>query len=277
MVAAVPETVYSAAPELADPRAFAARAAADLRRSLPIGWRLFRANLRARYRRSLLGFAWLLFPAAAATLISAYLQSRRVFAVGETELPYVLHVLVGIVLWQVFVDALNAPLQQLGAGRQMITRSRVPHEALLFAGLCEVALNAAVRLAALAAALAVLGLVPAASVLLVPLGMAALAALGLAVGLAVAPLGLLYDDVRPGLMLAVAFWFFLTPIVYPTPAGGPLRFNPVTPLLDTARGWVVAPEAGVGFFIVFGLALAALAGAWLVYRLARPHVVTRLG
>src|SRR5262245_15954080 len=103
------ETVYSARPELADPAGFVRRALADFGRSLPIGWQLFRAGLTSRRRRSLFGYAWLLLPAAATTLLCLYLQSRRIFEVGATALPYAIHVLAGMVLWQTFTDALNAP------------------------------------------------------------------------------------------------------------------------------------------------------------------------
>jgi len=277
MDGAMSETVYSAAPELADPAGFLARAGADLGAALPAGWQLFRAQLRARRRRALLGGLWLLAPAAAATLLCVYLQSRRLFAVGPTELPYALHVLAGIVLWQTFHDALNAPLARLSAERQIVTRSRVPHEAVLLSGLWEVALNGAVRLAALAAALALLGFVPAPSALLLPLGLAALALLGFALGLVAAPFGLLWDDVRQALLLVAGFWFFMTPIVYPGPAAGWLRLNPVTPLLETARSWLAGPGVAPGFFLVLALAAAALVLAWLLYRLARPHVTARLG
>jgi len=271
------ETVFSARSELAAPAGFLARAGRDLRRSLPVGWRLFRANLRSRHRRSALGYLWLLLPAAAATLICVYLQSRRIFTVGATDLPYAVHVLSGLLLWQVFVDALNAPLQQLWAGRTMITRSRVPHEAVLLGGLFEVALNALVRLAVLAAALAAFRIAPAPSVLLLPLGMLALALLGFTLGLLAAPLGLLYDDVRHGLALLAGFWFFLTPVLYPAPAAGPLRLNPVTPLLDTSRSWILSGETGAAFFLVTAAAAILLVAAWLFYRLARPHLVARLG
>jgi len=271
------ETVFSARSELADPAGFIAGAGRDLRRALPVGWRLFRANLRSRHRRSLLGYLWLLLPAVAATLICVYLQSRRIFSVGPTELPYAVHVLSGLVLWQVFVDALNAPLQQLWAGRPVITRSRVPHEAVMLSGFYEVALNALVRLGVLAAVLAAFEVVPGASVLLLPLGMLTLALLGFAIGLLAAPLGLLYDDVRHGLALLAGFWFFLTPILYPAPAGGLLRLNPVTPLLETSRSWILSPGTSAGFFLVTGAAAVLLVGAWLCYRLARPHLVARLG
>ena len=271
------ETVYSARPELADPAGFLRRALADLRGSAPIGWQLFKASLRARHRRSLLGYLWLLLPAAAATLICVYLQSRRIFDVGATPLPYAVHVLAGMVLWQTFVDALNAPLQQLQAGRQMITRSRIPHEAVMLAGFCEVTLHALVRLGVLAVALGVLGIVPAPSIALVPLGMLALALLGFVFGLLAAPWGLLFDDVKQGLVLLTGFWFFLTPIVYPAAPGGVLRLNPVTPLLETTRGWILSPGVSGGFFPILALAFALLIAAWLMYRLARPHAVARLG
>lgn len=277
MLGAMAETAFSARPELAAPGRFLAAAGRDLARSPPVAWRLFRAGLRSRHRRSLLGYFWLLLPAAAATLICVYLQSRRIFSVGATDLPYAVHVLAGLVLWQTFVDALNAPLQQLWAGRTMITRSRVPHEAVLLGGLYDVALSGLIRLAALAAVLAAFGIVPAASAALVPLAMLALALLGFAFGLAAAPLGLLYDDVRHGLSLLAGFWFFLTPILYPAPMSGPLLLNPVTPLLDTGRGWILAGGTGPGFFLVTGAALLLLVVAWLGYRLARPHLVARLG
>ena len=271
------EILYSAAPALADPRGFLAAAGRDLRRSLYIGWQLFRAGLRARHRRSLLGYLWLLLPAATAALICAWLQSRRVFDVGSTELPYPLHVLAGVVLWQVFVDALNAPLQQLWAERPLISRTQVPHEAVMLAGGYEVGLNALVRLAALAVALAALGISPATSIALLPLAVVALALLGFSLGVLAAPLGLLYDDVRQGLMLVLAVWFFLTPIVYPAPSAGPLRLNPVTPLLETGRSWILSPGTAPGFFLVSAVAALLLVVAWLLYRLARPHLVARLG
>ncbi|HEX9954790.1 MAG TPA: ABC transporter permease [Allosphingosinicella sp.] len=271
------EIVYSAAPELRSPGRFCRAAAADLRAGLPIGWRLFRSNLRVRYRRSWFGYVWLLLPALGTAAIAAFVQSQRIVGLGETELPYPAFVLAGMILWQVFVEALNAPLQQLQAGRQLLTRSQVPHEALILAGLFELMLNAAVRLIVLAAALAVLGVAFHATLLLVPLAALSLALLGLAVGLAVAPLGMLYDDVSRAMTLGLGFAFFLTPILYPIAAGSPLRFNPLAPALENARQWIAGDGAAPGFFLVTAASAALLVLAWLFYRLARPHFISRLG
>ncbi|WP_165356235.1 ABC transporter permease [Sphingosinicella sp. BN140058] len=270
-------TLISARPQLTDPRGFLLAAMADLPLSMAIGWALFRANLRARQRRSALGYLWLLAPAAAATVICTYLQSRRIVEIGSTQLPYAAHVLAGMLLWQIFVEALNAPLQQLTISRQMMTRSRVPHEAIIIGGVFEVLLNGAIRLAVLAAAAAWFGVDFAPTILLVPLGAAALILLGLAFGMIILPWGLLYQDVGRAIALGTTLWFFLTPVFYRAPAGGLTRINPVTPLLDSTRSWIGPGGASAAFLPVTAGAAACLVLAWLFYRLARPHVVARLG
>jgi lipopolysaccharide transport system permease protein len=272
------ETVYTSQSELRHPLRFLSEAARDLRRSPAVAWGLFRSNMQARYRRAWLGYLWLLLPTIGTTAVWVYVQSRRIVEITPTAVPYPVYVLAGTILWQVFADALNAPMQQLAAGRQMITRSRVPHEALILAGLYEVLLNCAVRLVVLAAVLVVFRVPLGASVLLVPFGIAALALLGLTLGLFAAPIGMLYDDVGRAIALITGFWFFLTPVLYRVPPSGILRFNPVTPFLDTTRAWMTAGgSASKSLVTLTSVTIIALVLAWLFQRLARPHVVARLG
>lgn len=272
------ETVYNAERELRDPGRFLGSAKDDLRHTAAVAWHLFRRNVQVRYRRTWLSYAWLLLPIIGTTLVWVYIQSRRIIVLSPPEIPYPVHVLAGMALWQTFVDALNAPLQQLGAGRQLVTRSRVPLEALVLAGVLEVLLNCGARLLVLAAMLFAYDVRIGWSVLLAPLGIAALTLLGLAFGVLLAPVGLLYDDVSRAVAMVTGLWFFLTPVIYRAPQAGLLRFNPVTPLLETTRAWLTssAPAAG-GFVLVSAAAAALLMLAWAVLRLARPHVVARLG
>ena len=275
---AVLQTVFDARPEIARPGAFLRRGWCELRVVPRLAGKLFRSNLRAARRRSLFGYLWLLLPAATTALVSVYLQRRQIVTVGMTPLPYALHVLAGMVMWQAFLDALNAPVQQLGAARPLITRTMLPHEAVLLAGLCEVSLHSAIRFVALAVFVAAIGLVPAAGALaMIPLGTLLLIVLGTGLGLALAPLALLYDDVRRGIGVATTLWFFLTPVLYVAPQTGWLRYNPVTPLLDTARGALMEPALPTGFVVTGIASLVLLLFAWLGYRLARPHVIERLG
>lgn len=276
------EVVYSAESQLRAPGRFASGLWADLRLSPAVAWRLFLHNLRASYRQSWMGYFWLLLPPLATTAMWVYLNAARVLDVGPTDAPYPVYVLTGTLLWQVFADALNSPLQQLSAARNILKKSMVPHEAFLLAGLFEVLFNFAVRLALALPLFAWFKTALPASALLAPAGVASLLLLGFSIGLLLTPTGLLYQDVSRGLGLLAGFWFFLTPVIYPSTARWaaslPGRLNPVTPLLVTTRAWLTrgaAPVAGA-FPLVVCLSLLCLCAAWLCYRLARPHLTARL-
>jgi lipopolysaccharide transport system permease protein len=271
------ETVYSSQAELQHPSRFLAEAWRDLRHAPPVAWQLFRSNVQARHRRAWLGYLWLLLPTIGTTLVWVYVQSRQIVAVRATGLPYTVYALSGIIFWQVFSESLLSPLQQFGSNKPLITRSRVPHEALILAGLLETLFHCAIRLLILIAVVIAFGVTVDAAAVLVPLGVLALALMGLALGLLATPMGLLYDDVGRALTMMTGFWFFLTPVVYPTPARGFLRFNPVSPLLETTRQWLTASAPIRNFAAVTGATIVVLIAAWLLHRLARPHVVARLG
>jgi lipopolysaccharide transport system permease protein len=270
------DVVYRAGSDLRNPTRFLRAAAADLVTAGPIGWRLFQRHARTRYRRAWLGYLWLVLPAAASALLCTLVRSQRLVTVGPTVLPYPVYVLSGVIFWQLFVEALTAPLQHLNEARPMITRSGLPAEGVFMAALIALLLTAAVRLAVLAAALLLFGVELSAWALLVPLGAVSLILLGFAIGLLVAPVGMLYDDVSQAITLGTGFILFVTPVLYPIPYRGAFRLNPVTPLLDSSRGWLIGAAASPGLFpVVVGSALAVVAG-WLIFRAARPHVVERL-
>jgi lipopolysaccharide transport system permease protein len=270
--------IYTAEPELKRPRDFLGRSFRDLGASAAPAWALFVSSLRAEHRRSWFGYLWLIIPAVGLATLCTFILSQRVVAVGRTELPYPVFVFSGMVLWQIFVDALNAPLDQLKRSRQLITRSVVSHEAVIGVGALQALLNAAVRLCALAVLILAFGVPVGWGAWLFPVGLLAMFVTGLAVGVATAPLGLLYDDLGRGLFLAVGFLFFVTPVAYPLPERGLFRLNPFAILIDTSRGWLTGGSGGAATFTaVSTVALAALVLAWLSYRIARPHLVARLG
>jgi lipopolysaccharide transport system permease protein len=268
--------IYSSEAQFARPGSFFREALGDLRASPRIGARLFTAQLRGRARRSLLSYLWLILPPAAVALLCVYLQSLGILKSGPTELPYVLYVLSGMLLWQVFVEALNAPARQVLAARQLISRSRVPHEAILIGAVYDVFLSAAIRIVLLLAAFWIYdgATIPGVGL---PLAALVLILFGFSIGLLVAPWALLYDDAKHALTMLATFWFFLTPVAYRAVSHGPLALNPVTPLLETARSAFTGGGWSAGFFLVAGAAAFLLILGWLLYRLARPYFVERLG
>jgi lipopolysaccharide transport system permease protein len=276
------EAVYTADSQLRSPGSFVSGGASDLRVSPPVAWQLFLRRLQAEYRRSLLGYVWILLPPVAMTGAWMVLNATRVLTAGPTDIPYPLFALAGTTLWQVFVDAVHAPLHRLTAARAVLGKSRLPHEAFLLAGVLDVLFNFAVRVLVIVPVLVWYGAGPAPSLLLAPFGVAALLLLGFSVGLLLAPLGLLYSDVSRGITLVTGVLFFLTPVVYPVPPTGAAAWllvaNPIAPLLETARAWMTGGAAlpADGFVPVVAASLGAFVLGWCCYRLARPHLVARL-
>jgi len=57
------------------------------------------------------------------------------------------------------------------------------------------------------------------------------------------------------------------------------RWNPLTPLVTVTRDWLTTGASGQlpVFLIVTAVSLALLFAGWVLYRLALPHVIARMG
>jgi lipopolysaccharide transport system permease protein len=255
----------------------------DLLSSRELAWRLFLRDTRARYRKSLLGYFWVFVPPLVAALPFIFLNAQGVIEIGQTPLPYGAYALIGTMIWQVFVDALNSPLQAVSGAGAMLTRINFPREALLLTGLMQVCFSFLVRLLLVVLVFAVYSMVPPTTVLLFPLGILAIVLTGFVTGLLLTPLGLLYGDVQKALAIFTPFLMLLTPVLYPLPksglAGTIVALNPLTPLVTTTRDWLTLGTTPhyVGFVAVTALMTALLAVGWIAYRVALPHLIARLG
>jgi lipopolysaccharide transport system permease protein len=248
-----------------------------------LAWRLFVRDLSAQYRSSILGYFWVFIPPLIASLPFVYLTSAGVIKVADTPVPYAAYATVGTIIWQTFADALNSPLRAVNAARALLTRVNFPREAILLSGLMQVGFSFVVRLLLLAAVFILFALEPAATAPLFFLGMVSVALTGFAIGLLVTPLGLLYGDVPQALPIVSALLMLLTPVLYPVPSSGlgarVSTYNPLTPLITTTRDWLTtggAPHVGE-FILVSVVTVVVLAFGWVAYRLALPHLISRLG
>ena len=105
----------------------------DLTASRELSWRLFVRDLSAQYRQSVLGGLWAFVPPIITSLIFIVLQARNVVHFGAVDIPYPVYVMVGTILWQVFVEAVNAPLKSVTAAKPMLAKINFPREALIIA------------------------------------------------------------------------------------------------------------------------------------------------
>lgn len=279
----LPETVFTPESQLRSPAKMVKAMFADLRICRFLAWRLFVRNMAAQHRQTVLGYSWLLLVPIVQTLLWVFLNSQRVINVGVTDIPYPAFVLCGTLLWQGFSDAVQTPIQQVQASKQMLIKIHFPREAILLASLGQVLVNFGIRLLLMIIVFLWYQLPLTLSLLWVPLGLLALVGFGTMVGLLLTPLALLYGDVQRILGIALSIWFFITPVVYPSPAGGwaalVTNLNPVTPLLVTSRQWLTGAElTQLGpFWAVTAITLVLTLLGWVVYRLAMPYLIERIG
>lgn len=275
-------SVFDARPVLRHPRAFLADLRRDLRVTVDLAPQMARRQIVARYRRSVLGYLWLLLVPVSTAGAWLFVRASGALQITSTGAPYPLYILAGLFLWQGFLRMLNSPLQQVNASRAVISKIRSPWEAVIAAGWVETLFEFAIFILVLVVAIPALGQWPGLGILASVVAIVALLLWGAALGLLLVPLGLLFDDVPRAVIVGTTFLFFVTPIVYRPPSSAlgavTFRLNPVAVLLDAARAALVgdAPVApalvlpwAVGAVVVFGI-------GWIAMRVAVPHLVARL-
>jgi lipopolysaccharide transport system permease protein len=277
-----PPVVFDASPALRHPRRILEALRADLRVSLDLVPQMTRRQIVARYRQSTLGLLWLFLGPLSTAAAWLFLRASGALPLGDAGASYPLYVITGLFLWQGFLRMLNAPLQQVNASRQIISKVRCPWEAIIAAGWSEALFEFAIYVVVLLVLTPLLGQELGAGMLRAILPAIALLLLGAAIGLFLLPLGLLFEDVPRIVGVATMFLFFVTPIVY-RPVSTALgemavRWNPVAVFLDAARTPVVGGvAAAAGLVAPWALAAVVLfLVGWCLLRIAVPHLVARL-
>ena len=275
-------TVYTPESSLASPLVMTREMFRDLAASRELAWRLAVRDINAQYRQTLLGILWAIILPLANTLAWVFLNSSGVIKIADTALTYPIYVFTGTMLWAIFMDALNAPLALATASKPMLTKLNFPREALVVSGIYQTLFNASIKIALLLVVLLISGINPGWGILLFPLGIMSLVMVGTSLGLFITPVGLLYADVGKGLPLLMQFLMYATPVVFAMPKAGLaavlFTFNPLTPVILTARDWLTgqSPEYLAYFLWVNLLTLLLLLVVWVVYRLAMPILIERM-
>jgi lipopolysaccharide transport system permease protein len=248
-----------------------------------LAWRFFLRDTRADHRQSVLGYVWLLVPALANTVVWVFLNDQKIIEVNSGAIPYPLFVLAGVVIWTAFNASVMAMLSVIGEARGMLAKVSFPHEALVYSAFLKSLLNALITSLVLIPALLLFATRWQIEMLLFPVALIASLLLGCALGLIALPIAALYADVGRAVQLILRFGFFLTPVIFALPPAGMARrlmlLNPVTPVIASGRAWLAGSgEAMPGAFLaVVAGCVIVLALGLLVYKVALPHLIERLG
>jgi lipopolysaccharide transport system permease protein len=255
----------------------------DLLAGRELAWRLFVRDLTSQYRSTYLGYIWAILPPLMGAVTFIFMQSQGITNIRDTGIPYPAFVMIGTLLWQTFVDAIQSPLVALSSAKPMLSKINFPREAILVAGLYMVSFNLLIRFVIILLIMLFWKITPGITLAIFPLMMLGLMLCGFAIGLMLTPMGSLYGDISKGIPIVAQFWMLLTPVVYPartTGLGGWLTiWNPISPIIVTARASLTNQplEQILPSLVILGAAAMIATLGLIVFRLTIPHLIARMG
>ena len=263
------------------------RLLAEIFRSLPdaheLAQRLFKRNIKAMYRQSVLGVFWALLPPLVTAGVWIFLRSSNVANLGETSVPYPVFILTGTLLWQMFSESVNAPIISVNSNKSILVKINIPREALLLSGIYNLLFNLVIKLGLLTVIYIYFRQELSLNMLLAPLGIAAIMVLGFSLGLLLVPIGMLYTDIQKGIALMLPFLMYLTPVIYPMKTEGlfgvMMKLNPMASLITETRNWLtLQPTYDLGIFVtIFVSSLFLLVFGLVIYKISMPMIIERIG
>ena len=150
----------------------------DLWGSRELTWRLVIRDISAMYRQTALGYFWAVFPPLVTSMVFILLNSSKMIDTEGIDIPYPVYVMAGTVFWQLFVDALNAPLKIVTEAKAVLTKINLPKEALILAGIGQVLFGFCIKMVLLAITCLIFKTALAWSALLLPVSLLALLLFG---------------------------------------------------------------------------------------------------
>ncbi len=209
---------------------------------LYFGWQF----LEKLYAKTWLGWLWVpLRPIL--TIAPRVMVFSGILGAPSNGVPYLIFFVIGFSAWQFFALMLVWSTRSIDVSKRVLRRIYVPRLTCLLGSLVPALVNLALYMLIAAVTLAVfyavdgtthleLGL----NTLALPVGLVLMALLALAIGCFTSVYGANARDVRFGMSYLVAFWFFLTPVIYPlseVPAAlePVVTLNPMTAPIEMIR------------------------------------------
>lgn len=256
----------------------------DLPQSSALGYELAKRNIKAKYRKSFLGILWAFFPPLFTAFIWIVLQRQGLFKFPELTVPYPLFVVCGTFLWQIFVAAVNSPIQVVQANQATLVKINFPREALFFAAVVELLFTTCVSFIIIIAALLWYGVVPTNEFIFFIPYLFGLILIGFCISLFILPFALLFTDLLFFLPFVLQLGMYLTPVVYPklmlSGFSSFLDYNPLEPFITGARDSLLGigdTIPGFGFFIGILVLLILLAMGLVLLRISMNILIERMG
>ena len=246
-------------------------------------------ELRSKYKRSFLGWAWSMLNPLATMFV--YTIVFRLFfraspPIGVNGLNvYSLFLLCALLPWNFFSIGVMGSIGSVVGNASLIQKTYFERKLLPASNICANFVSFMIEMGLLTVILAGFGDWQAVAFLPMTLVlMVVMAVFGFGVGLLVSALNVYFRDVEHFMNIFLLVWIYLTPVIYPLTLGGVqkyltiLKLNPMTEMTECFRAVLYYgrfPTPGqFGYFA--GAALVFLAIGWTVFSRLQDRMAEEL-
>jgi ABC-2 type transport system permease protein len=217
------------------------------RRFLDLLYLVAVTDFKKSYFGTVLGYFWSL---ARPLMLFAVLLAvfTQIFRVGSGVENYPVLLLLNIVMFGFFQEATVAAVTSVVAQEGVVRKTQFPRLVIPLAVVLTALFNLAMNLIAVLVFILAYGVDPTWTWLLFPLAALAIAVITTAVAMIVSSLYVRYRDVAIIWSVLATVLFYGTPILYPLEVvpdtlHDVLIVNPLTPIFEQMRQWVIDPSA----------------------------------
>jgi len=175
-----------------------------------LAWR----DVKVRYKQTLLGVAWAVLQPLLQMLIFTIFFGRLA-QVGSEGLPYPLFSFAGLLPWSLFSLGLTQSSGSLVTQANLIKKVYFPRLVVPISSVLAALVDFGVAFLVLLGLMAHYRVLPAITIVFLPLLLLLTLAASLGIGTWFAALNVQYRDVRYVLPFFVQMWLFVTPVIYP--------------------------------------------------------------
>ena len=249
-------------------------------------WILVKRDLRVRYARSFLGYVWSIVEPLANALVY-FLIFGVVFQLSDAgHKPYFLFLLIGLLPWQWFNTAVTDAPRALLQEAKLVKSTNLPREIWVVRMILAKGIEFVLSLPVLLLFFVIYAVRGEAHVngmlWLFPVAMVVQFLLQVGIGLILAPLTVLVNDVQPLIRIFLRVFFYLCPVIFqlkqlenpkvPQIVRDIYVYNPFTGILEMYRaGFFDNPPTVAPIVSAFvGTAVILLIGGLVFTRLEKP-------
>lgn len=172
-------------------------------------------DIKIRYQQTILGFIWaILQPFLTMVVFSLFFGALG--KIPSEGVPYPIFNYTALLPWQFFEQAINVSTNSLVTNSNMVTKVYFPRLFVPIAGVFSGLVDFGIAFLVLIAMMVYYRINPTSGALLLPLFLLLAFITAMGVSLWMSALNVKYRDVRYIVPFLARFWFFATPIAYPS-------------------------------------------------------------